>query len=72
MANRVHNSELVSAVVTCDRCAFNARGKNAQALAAQHHDKNGHRTHVEITTRITYGASFGATRQAQKQKDMFK
>lgn len=72
MARRTHQHEIIRAVAKCDRCTFSVQGKNAQALAAQHHDRKHHRTHVEITTRITYGAQFGATSKGEKQGDLLK
>jgi hypothetical protein len=68
MTARAYQHELVSAVATCDRCAFNVHGNNAQALAARHHDAKGHRTHVEIKTRISYGALFGKTKTRDAQR----
>lgn len=70
MARRAHQHELVRAIARCDRCTFTADGNNAQALAARHHDAKGHRVTVDITTRITYGALLGKTRDDEKQGKM--
>lgn len=72
MARRSHQHEIVRATARCDRCAFSVTGNNAQALAAQHHDKKSHRVHVEITTRITYGVISGATNRTDQQGDLLK
>lgn len=62
MANRSHTSELVKAAWGCERCAAGGTARNAQAIAAQHHDKHGHRCWVETTNRITYGVVSGKTK----------
>lgn len=57
--SRMMSSELVSASGGCDRCSATFDAKNAQALAAQHHDRTKHPTWVETTTRISYGRTGG-------------
>ncbi len=71
MTRRLHTSEMIRAQASCDRCSWNVNAKNAQALAAQHHDKrSGHRTTVEITTRITYGGAGSQTQSGSTQGSM--
>lgn len=67
MPRRQHHSEIVSIKAECQRCTWTADAKNAQALAAQHHDQKGHRVEVVTTTKLIYGASLGATRKDGKQ-----
>jgi hypothetical protein len=67
MPRRVHSSTLLSARAGCDRCAWTVMGANAQGLAAQHHDKKHHPTHVEITTLIRYGSGGSAPRQDEQR-----
>lgn len=68
MTRRSHSSELVQAKWGCERCTAGGIASNAQATAAQHHDKRGHRTWVETTMRITYGAVSGS--KASDQRSM--
>lgn len=65
MVSRQHNAELIQARWGCNRCTMNGTGPNAQALAAQHFDRKGHQTWVEVTRRITYGAANAKARQAE-------
>lgn len=69
MPRRAHTSALVQARWGCDGCAAKGAGANSQALAAQHHDKRGHRTWSETTRRVTYGSVTGKTR-ADGQRSM--
>jgi hypothetical protein len=39
----------------CETCGLNWRTRNAQALAAQHHDRTGHETFCEIWMNWRYG-----------------
>ena len=39
----------------CSTCQDRWSGKNAQAVAARHHDKTGHETWVEVVMRVRYG-----------------
>lgn len=59
--NRTHSAELVASRWGCERCTAGGTAANAQALAALHHDKKGHRTWVEVTRRFVYGAMSGKT-----------
>lgn len=38
----------------CDDCGKSWHSKNAQGVAAQHTDKHGHITHVEIAQSVSY------------------
>lgn len=38
-----------------DGCGFEQYARNAQALAAQHHDKTGHKVRVEVSYAVIYG-----------------
>ena len=67
MTRRQHSASIVKIIAECQRCNFRAETKNAQALAAQHHDKHGHRVEVSITTKIVYGSNLGLTRKDAKQ-----
>lgn len=54
MSNRpTHVSRDVRA--GCRNCQARWSGKNAQAVAAKHHDATGHETWVEVNMAITYG-----------------
>lgn len=44
-----------SVTAGCDRCSIRWTTANAQAVAAQHHDKYGHKTWVEQVLAIQYG-----------------
>ncbi len=48
---------------TCHGVAPHWTGPNAQGLAAQHHDRTGHRTWCNVTLSITYGREEADTRQ---------
>lgn len=67
MGSRPHTSTLIEARADCQRCPFNATGKNAQGLAAQHFDKKGHQVRVTTTTQIVYGLLSGKTRDKAGQ-----
>jgi hypothetical protein len=62
MSRRPTAATLVEARANCERCAWSTVGNNAQALAAQHFDKKGHRVVVTLHNQIIYGALSGATR----------
>lgn len=65
MSKRSHDAKVLSAKAECQQCHWRADAKNAQALAAQHHDRSGHRVRVETTTRIDYGAVSGSEKKNQ-------
>lgn len=54
--SRPTRTELVSVHARCERCAISLDAKNAQALAAKHHDKTGHTIKVRRVEEIVYGA----------------
>jgi hypothetical protein len=58
---RTMSSELVSARGGCERCSKTFDARNAQPLAAQHHDKTGHPTWVEKVERVYYGRGRGGS-----------
>lgn len=58
---RPHTAQLLEARAECQRCAWKVDGKNAQALAAQHHDKHRHPVRVTTTMEIVYGVSAAST-----------
>ena len=62
MTRRPTTRTLISAKAECQRCAWKVDAANAQALAAQHFDKKGHRIEVTVTTEIIYGRLSGKTR----------
>lgn len=49
----------VSCTGGCYDCGAEWTARNAQGLAAIHHDKTGHSTYVEKVLAITYGAMPG-------------
>lgn len=56
------------ATAECQDCAWRSSGRNAQGIAARHHDSRGHLVVVHVETEITYGdpnrALPGQTRMA--------
>lgn len=69
MTKRLYHMELVEAKWSCGRCAASGNGKNAQAVAANHHDSTGHPTTATMTSCITYG-SRGVAAGGQQQRSM--
>jgi hypothetical protein len=67
MGNRPTASTLIEAKAGCERCAWSITAKNAQALAAQHFDKKGHRVRVTTTTEIVYGRHSSETGKGASQ-----
>jgi hypothetical protein len=65
--SRMMSSELVSASGGCDRCSVTFEARNAQPLAAKHHDKTGHPTWVEKVERIYYGRGRGKPARRSEQ-----
>lgn len=55
MTERKTRAGVVHIEAHCDACDFAQYARNAQGLAAQHHDKTGHTVRVEKVTHITYG-----------------
>ena len=53
--SRVSKTVVVNAFGNCERCSARWNGKNALALAAQHHDRTGHVTVADQTQRTRYG-----------------
>lgn len=47
---------LVAASAYCSDCEWEQGARNAMGLAAQHHYKTGHSTHVETTYAMTFCA----------------
>lgn len=70
MVQRRHTSRMIQARWGCGRCAMGGTSNNAQALAAQHHDKRNHPTWVETTNRIEYGGASGTRANADHQKSL--
>lgn len=66
MAHRPTHPSLIEARAQCERCAWSTAGANAQALAAQHFDKKGHRVRVTLINEIVYGHVSG-TAKGEKQ-----
>lgn len=57
-------------IAGCFRCFGSTamwHASNAQALAAQHHDKTGHTTWAEVTMTIQYGDDAGKADPAQEK-----
>ena len=48
--------DVVAGCFVCHGDVAHWTTKNAQALAARHHDKTGHRTWVQVVMMIRYGA----------------
>ena len=56
--NKRHRSISMTLQAGCTVCHGDKAhwlGRNAQAVAARHHDATGHRTWVDASSRITYG-----------------
>lgn len=71
MARRFHSSDLTRAEWGCERCTKGGHSKNAQALAAKHHDKTGHPSWAELTTRVQYGTISGSKKDTGNQRSFF-
>lgn len=56
---RAMTSHVTGARGGCHRCSASWNGRNALALAAQHHDKTHHPTWAEVTQRTEYGSAKG-------------
>ncbi|MBF6618807.1 MAG: hypothetical protein ITG02_01070 [Patulibacter sp.] len=54
-ARRLTASSLDSVEAQCQGCTWTARSRNAQGIAAQHHDRTGHPVRVVTTRAVTYG-----------------
>lgn len=67
MVQRRHTSRMIQARWGCGRCSMGGTSNNAQALAAQHHDKRNHPTWVETTNRIEYGGQGAAAGQSPQR-----
>jgi hypothetical protein len=64
MSYRPTASKLIEARAECQRCPWSGDAKNAQALAAKHFDKTGHRVIVTIKNQVIYGAVTGKVRDS--------
>lgn len=64
MSRRPTTSQLIEARAECQRCPWSGNAKNAQALAAKHFDKTGHRVIVTINNQIIYGLVSGKVRDS--------
>lgn len=66
--SRQTSSQLISAHGGCDRCNAKWTAKNAQALAAQHHDNTQHPVWVERTDIIRYGVAGVRQTKSEQRK----
>jgi hypothetical protein len=48
-------SRLLSIYGSCDECDWTSTRRNAQGVAALHHDRTGHRVRVRQTRMVVYG-----------------
>ena len=56
---RPTKSGMLDANAYCCDCDWEAGTRNAQGIAAQHHDRTGHDVHVNITNVVLYGCPGG-------------
>ena len=70
MPRRATTSRVIAIRGRCLDCPARWDARNAQALAAQHHDRTHHRTEVEVTTRIEYGTAH-VSRHSPAEKELF-
>lgn len=55
MRDYTYSREVKAGCFECHGGDAHWHGKNAQAVAARHHDSTGHKTWVEVLMNITYG-----------------
>ena len=46
---------LIGVIAHCSDCDWNVETRNGLGLAAQHHDRTGHKVSIEITRVVIYG-----------------
>jgi hypothetical protein len=54
MTKRFYWTTLPHYAAYCEVCGWECTAKNAQGLAAQHHDRTGHKVTVEVCRTIVY------------------